>query len=223
MIEQIVNKFGGRLKMLGALAITLVALSATAGSAFALEPDEVDPETVRELIVQLNNASDPDAAFAQLTPEQQEAVIEALSVATIEVIEEVVVEEVYNEDDAQDSVGADSETCKTHTVKIVSSDADLYKPDYWTYKSKTHWCFDGSVITKKPHFTRGAETHFIGWEFVGHVDKSESGGRDEWMYEDFTEGHFRWCITDLGCLYNNYPDITKRQYGNGDYDSDTGY
>ena len=89
MIGQILNKFGGRLRVvyyIGALALAVAALGATAGTALASEPDQIDQETAKGILAQLNEAPDPDAAFAQLTPEQQEAVIEALSVATIEVI-----------------------------------------------------------------------------------------------------------------------------------------
>ena len=63
MIGQIVSKFGGQLKILGTLAITLVALGVTAGATFALEPDEVDPDAVKELIAQLTEAPNLDAAF----------------------------------------------------------------------------------------------------------------------------------------------------------------
>ena len=215
MIGQIANKFGSRLKIIGALAIALVALSVSAGSAFALEPDEVDPERVHDLIVHLNEASDPDAAFVKLTPEQQAAVIEALTDITFEVTEEVAID--GNLGDAS----ADGERCGVHSRKVNAK--NILGVKLWTYESKTRWCFDGSLITEEPTFTRSGKVHIIGWEFVGHVDKSDSGGEGEWMYEDFTEGHFKFCILGVGCTSNHYPDITKRQYGDGTYEWDTNY
>ena len=219
MIGQIVSKFGGRLgavRYIGALALAIVALSATVGAALAAEPDWVDPATVRELIVQLNEASDPDAVFAQLTPEQQAAVIEALAVATVEVVEEVYMETAI--DGSLGDASAAGERCGVHSRE--TSTKNLIGAKLWTYKSKTRWCFDGSVITKEPTFTPSGKVHIMGWEFVGHVDKSDSGGKGEWMYEDFAQGHFRFCVLGIGCTSNHYPDITKRQYADGTFEWD---
>ena len=55
-------------------------------------------------------------------------------------------------------------------------------------------------------------------EFVEHVDGYESRGVGDWMHEDYTRGHFRLCMVGLGkdrCIQHSYPEIHKRQYGNG--------
>ena len=218
MIGQIVSKFGVQLRVvyIGALALAIAALGATAGTALASEPDRIDPAIVRELIVQLNEAPDPDAVFAKLTPEQQEAVIEALSVASIEVIEEV-----YDESATYGAVGASDESCKTQIVTMRAKDS--YNNELWSYSSRTRWRYDGNVITREPSFTRDGDVEVFGFEFVGHTDKAESGGKGESEHEDYTEGHFRFCILNIGCTQNHYPDIIKWQYGNGDPDSEDNF
>ncbi len=220
MIGQIRNKFGNQLRVvgyIGVLAVALIALSVPADAAFAAEPDQ---EEVKNLLTQLNEASDPKAAFAQLTPEQQTTVDKALTDTIIEVSEEVYEESAtYRDSEASASAG---DTCKTHKVSIVNKTRLGAK--VWTYYSRTRWCYDGRVITSKPYLTRGKSVHMMGWEFVGHTDKSESGGKGDWVHEDYTEGHFRYCLQiGSGCGINHYPDITKTQYGNGDYDSDWSY
>ena len=225
MIGQIRNKFGNQLRVvgyIGILAVALIALSVPADAAFAAEPDQ---EEVERLLTQLNGASPSDAAFARLTPEQQAAVIEALTISTVEVVEEIYDEPASN-GYASGAAGASSESCRRHTVNATAKGPWPQRKKLWTYTSRTHWCYDGSVITSTPSFTRGVNTHNSGWEFVRHLSRSQSGGKGGWEHEDYTEGHFRLCkIKDyvVVCKKNSYPDITKWQYGDGDYDSEVNY
>ena len=225
MIVQIRNKLGMQLKVvryIGVLALTLMVLSVPAGGVFAEEPDQ---EEVNNLLAQLDGATDRDAVFAQLTPEQQAAVVEALTVSTVEVMEEVH-DETVKSDSASGASGASSESCRTHTINATAKGNWPWRKKLWTYTSRTHWCYDGSIITSIPTFTRSVNTHNSGWEFVRHLSSSQSGGMGGWEHEDFTEGHFRRCEIDnhvVVCNDNSYPDITKRQYGNGGYDSDVSY
>lgn len=55
------------------------------------------------------------------------------------------------------------------------------------------------------------------WDFVGHIDKSESGGYDDWELEDFTQDHFRTCVSNTR-EFDEYPNITQWQYDNGSHD-----
>lgn len=225
MIGRIRNKFGNQLRVvsyIGILVLALVALSAPAGGVFAAEPDQ---EEVERLLAQLNGATARDAAFAQLTPEQQAAVIKALTVSALEVVEEVY-DEPASDSYASGAAGASSESCRRHVVNATARGPWPEKRKLWTYTSRTHWCYNGSVITTRPSFTQGVNTHNSGWEFVRHLSRSESGGRGGWEHEDYTEGHFRLCEIEeymVVCKKNAYPDITKWQYGDGDYDSEFNY
>ena len=91
----------------------------------------------------------------------------------------------------------------------------------WEYSSSTKWCFDGNVLTRDPFWTRDVIVHGPLWQSAGHIDKSESGGKGDSSYEDYTEGHFRYCVGpgNIGCVINQYSDITKRQFADGRYEA----
>ena len=195
-----------QIRTIGVLVVVLVGVMAFSGSAYAAGPSDSPPtvQEIQEIIDRLESAADPDHEFTQLTPSEQEAVAEYMQVAT-------VVSSSYIESDA------DEEDCWTNYRIKVSE--NLYGMTLWKYISRTYWCWDGDKITNDPHFTREGKPVMAGWEFVGHIDKSTSGGKGEWEFRDYTQGHFKLCFPVLGCFEHAYPAITKVQYGDGSSDS----
>ena len=89
----------------------------------------------------------------------------------------------------------------------------------WEYRSSTRWCYDGSVLTKDPFWKVTHKENVIYWEFVRHVDKSESGGKGDSEYSNYAEGHFRMCIPATNVCVNKYPNVTKNLYADGTYET----
>lgn len=108
----------------------------------------------------------------------------------------------------------DSEESCARQTKTISFYGFLWDP-LWTYKSKTLWCWNGSVITDVLEWTRPPWSQWP-WTFVGHLDDDESGGQGQWSHYDYTQGHFRQCFGgDIGCVNDMYPELSKYQYGDG--------
>ncbi len=98
--------------------------------------------------------------------------------------------------------------------KITTHTSDL-GTTMWKYISSTLWCWNGTVITNDPYFTRDAWAVWP-WQFAGHLDKSESGGQGDWAHRDYTQGHFKQCWgIDDECTDDMYPALSKAQYGDG--------
>ena len=217
MIGQIRNKIGDQLRVVCytiMLTVALVALSAPAGGVFAEDPDqdapsketgEFTPGEVQDLINSLDAADNALSAFVLLTAAEQEAVTAAMTSG------EVGSYTMQQED-------SDDEECRTQSR--VSWRKDAFGNYVWKYRSKTHFCYDGTQITSDPFFTLSGHVFAVLWEFVGTLDESESGGEGDWMHQDYGQGHFRLCIGpgSIGCIQNDYPAITKRQYGDGTYE-----
>lgn len=193
-----------QIRNIGVLSLVLVGVIAFSGGAYATAPPEGDSPTMGEIMQRLTVAQDPEQEFAQLAPSEQEAVAEYLQVAR-------VIPSSYIQS------SADEEDCWTnYRIKVGEN---LVGITLWRYISRTYWCWDGSEITNDPHFTREAQTHVYGWQFVGHLDESTSGGQGEWEFRDYTQGYFKLCFPLLGCTMHRRPTINKVQRGDGTSDS----
>ena len=184
---------------IGMLILAVVAVAVTTATSHA-EPAQ--PVTLAQAI---EVAADPDQAFAQLTPEQQTAVIEYLTVASVETETKV---------ESSGDLLMSSGGCGTHTKTKIGKNAigaTLYR-----FRSRTAWCWDGTYITDDPTFNVYGSVHSALWEYVGVTHTSESGGEGYTYHTDFAQGHFRMCLPGIGCLQHRYPAISKAQYGDGD-------
>ena len=204
-----------KVKFVSVLVLLALLLSAGPGAVMGQEPppDWSDPEAVGALVEELAAAGDDaDELWAELPPEAQTAVVAYLKPARAEPFVE---SRTVSEGDIH-PLGAG---CKEYTLGI-----DQYSAGgvwLWRYTQKIWWCYDGSKITAKIR-DRWGETHAYGWEFVGHVGNSESGGVGQSSYYAWTQGHFRLCLPGLGCIVHQYPWIWQRVYGNGNYEGDFG-
>ncbi len=183
------------------------------GGAIAAAPPGQD---VQAMIQSLRATGDPQAAFDQLSAADQAAVVEALRVASIggtTVTTETVTPVGVAGGDAYTAADAGDEECARQ--KKITTYTDGLGVTLWRYTSSTMWCWDGTQITNDPYFTREGWAGWP-WEFVGHIDKSESGGQGDWVHRDYTQGHFKWCVGgNFPCPKHRYPKLSKRQYGDG--------
>lgn len=181
---------------------------------------------------------DPAAAFAALAPADQQRIIADLKAeanGTSRVTLEVVGPGVDGNrtqrlrfgaasprmfgaiaEDAFDIAVFSGGGCKT-----IKGDWNHYSAlgthllNYW---SKTRWCYDGTLITNDPYFTRGGTAYHWPWFFRGHIDESTSGGKGETTWRDFTEGRFESCPNpNIGCIAELTPEISKTVHGDGTY------
>ena len=178
-------------------------------SAYAAEPDFEDPAAVEILIREMEASGDPYAAYAELSSEGKAAVNEYLSVATTETTGTF---EPHSSDTYADSA---SSGCRTNSYSVRVKNLVGYT--LWKFTRRTEWCWDGSVITSDPFLTTDGDVYYPFWSYEGVRDKWESGGEGDWMHRGQAEGYFKYCIGpwNLGCLQHVYPDIGKRQYGDG--------
>ena len=178
----------------------------------------ISEDEVLELLDRLKASSDAQSEFASFSPEQQAAVIDAMENGTIEGEAPTYTTTHSTALRSNRPPGSRRKTCKTRSQVVHHKILNFYLN--WEYISKTKWCYNGSVLTRDPFWTRDAIVEAPLWEFVGHTDKEESGGRGDWEYENYTEGHFRYCIGpgSVGCVVNKYPSITKSLFADGTYE-----
>ena len=212
-------------------ALVAIAILSVPGIALADEQDgeitpsetrteEISEDEVLELLQRMEASSDPQSEFASFSQEQQGVVIDAMENGIIE-REPATYTTTHNKAlRSNRPPGSGRRTCKTRSQVVHHKILNSYIN--WEYISKTKWCYNGSVLTKDPFWRRDVNVEAPLWEFVGHTDKEESGGKGDWEYENYTEGHFRYCIGpgSVGCVINKYPSITKSLYADGTYELD---
>ncbi len=180
---------------------------AVSSGVYAKAPDGDDSPTAQEIIARLENAEDPQQEFAQLSPLEQQAATEALRAATLEVVKV----------STTSGVGGASGSCGTNSATVTGKSIILNRT-LFTYTTRTEWCWNGTEITNTPFFTVDHDVIAPLWEFAGNTERSESGGRGDWVHRDYEEGHFRLCVGgNVGCVQHKYPDVSKRQYGDGSF------
>lgn len=114
-----------------------------------------------------------------------------------------------------DAALGDQKTCNHALVSMTGK--NVLDMKLWTYYQKIMWCYnnDSQRIVEIDR-SRWGDTHFLFWEFVGHIQNDSSGGDGHYSYSASTTGHFRWCfVTSLACIQHQYPKINMTVQGNG--------
>ena len=203
------KKFIRTITLTAALIALLVVSTTALGATLPESKADATP-----LAVAVVNAPDPEAAFANLTPDEQDAVVTALATGVLVTITEIETVSTGGGGSLMDS-GDISCLRQKRTKSFYTLVGKISKP-VWVYGSETTWCFDGTEITYVK-WTRPVSTMWP-WTFVGHIDEDESGGVGEWSHYDYTQGHFRQCAGgQIGCINDMYPSISKWQYADGTY------
>ena len=190
------------------LAVTLAVIGTTATVVHAEGPvvNYDDSEVVMGLLAELSNSPNPVAALQELPPEAQQAVIYA-STPVSEGSEIIVT-------DAQMSSGG-SYWCRNHIRKKYKRSPLGFR--LATFISKTHWCYDGSVVINgTPHLELDYATHNPFWSFVGIEYTNESYGPGDVWHRDTATAHFKACLlVNPICTNSWHPTINKKHFGTG--------
>lgn len=168
------------------------------------------PERAARLVAQLEQAADPNAAFAALSPKDQRLVVSYLTVVEVE---EASFSDRAQASDADGLTAAAASTCYTFTKRFDGK--NTFGGVLFSYFLKVNWCGNGSTITSTPSSRRWGQTYYAYWFFNGHIDWSSSGGYGKTFYQAFTQGSFSFCPPILGCVQGRYPYIGMTVYPNG--------
>lgn len=182
---------------------------ASAGKNQPPEPTAVD------LLQRLTDAGDKAGEkFAQMSPAQQEKVVESLKVVRIE--SQVV--EVKN--GSTSSAGILASGCKGYIRS--RSGYNLLGGKLWSYFQRIDWCYNGSKVTST-YRNRWGETYYPFWNWQ-HNGNSTSGGTGSTYYYAWTQGQFALCVNGQGwgCIQYSYPWVDQRGDKNGNYTSNGG-
>lgn len=203
-----------KLMIAGLFVLAFIAVSISemgSASAGPAQQDHSDPTTIGVIVQRLKDAGkDADQVWATLSPETQEAVREALTVARVETSVTFVPEDSTS---ASDGASAQATSC-LYGFQVERYGTNAFGQKLWSYFQKIDWCYNGSWITWKSRI-RWGEVYFPFWEFKGHIGNYESGGVGYWSYRAWTQGHFALCVPYLGCSQHTYPWIDMTVYANG--------
>ena len=146
----------------------------------------------------------PHGAYTQMSSEEQALVLKYLTPAPVEM----------EESGLASASGSSSSGCDWNSY--TDRRTNVYGNTLWTYKSRTHWCWNGEEITVEPDVRTSATTSTF-WRYEGTVSKLESGGEGNWYHRDYVKGKFRLCIgpCSIGHIMYAYSHITKYQYADG--------
>jgi hypothetical protein len=200
-----------KIAILLAVAFLAVSLSGMGRAAAAPPQDYSDPATINAVIQRLADAGkDADQVWAALSPQTQQAVQQALTVARVETSVTLV---PADSTPASDGVSAQATSC-LYGFQVERYGKNSLGQKLWSYFQKIDWCYNGSWITSKFR-VRWGEVYFPFWEFKGHIGNSESGGVGYWSYRAWTQGKFALCAPYVGCAQYKYPWIDMTVYANG--------
>ena len=194
-----------QIRTLGLLVFVVIGLMAFSGSALAAGPPPDDLVGVEELIRNLEDSADPYAEYSQLSPEERAAVDRYLKVASIE-----------REDTSPSTLATSASSgCGTNSYSVRGE--NIWGQTLWKFSTQTQWCWNGTEITNDPHFTTDGDVYAPFWSYEGTTYERATGGQGDWVHIDSAEGEFKLCFGPwgIGCVQHQYPDIHKRQYGDG--------
>jgi hypothetical protein len=190
------------------LCIAVALVSVLPGTAFAARP-AVDGAQLADA---LNGASDPYAAFAELSPSQQKAVLEYTQLAYVatEQSEPVLLEE----SNLGDAITA-TNSCWTWTWGRTGHNP--LGVLLWEFHQRIDWCGNGSTITAINLRKVWGQPHYLWWSYNGKVDDFTNGGAGHASYRAYAMGWFAYRPPAPLFQQDNYPwlDMTAHADGRG--------
>ena len=192
--------------MLVAVVIATFAVSRVEANG----PDYRDPATLKQVLADLNEAPDPEIAFATLPTAAQEAVVWALTPTGEEAEESVVYGNAPRSDDMP--------ACRTHVYSKHKTNGLGWK--IATYKSWTWWCRLNGKIHGTPDFEPSGKVYKWAkafWRFKGHDYKQTWFGSGRSYHRDKGRGSFENCTPTKPkvCVVRWTVTINKKQNGSG--------
>ncbi len=192
----------------------LVALSALVPS-MALAAPTPDSAHIESLVNQITAAGDQrDQLFASFSPEDQKAVITALTPVRVVVENAGVVRVSDGTRSPANGISPMASGCWTADPTVVAYGSFgnvLYK-----YGTHYYWCGNGSTIYYHDNPTRILFTDYW-WSFEGDIDYWENGGNGSDHFRVYRQGKMRHCLYGGICTDTRYPRMDSVVYGNGSY------
>jgi hypothetical protein len=196
------------------LALLLGAAGTPVGAADAID--------AAALAAELQASKNPAKAYRALTPDEQSAVDEYLSVTTIhEETSSTPIASASRGPRVDGVVTLAASTCWSLTKTLTAR--NFYGQTMWQYHQRVDWCGNGSTITDVLRRSRWATVYHLYWAW-NHIENATGGGVGRSYYWAFTQAEFRYCPpTPLtGCYNYRYPYIDMTMRPNGVVDGSMG-
>lgn len=170
-----------------------------------------DPTTIKEIIDKLSKAGDKAGKlFASLPPEAQAAVLENLKVAK-------VTSNVIEVNKAGSGVSAQN----NGSYIWEKAGYSLLGIKLWSYFQEINFGYDGTYIISNSR-NRYGEVYAPLWSFIGNTGSYEQGGVGYTSYRSWTQGQFKLCAGQYGCVDEGDPWLDMTVYGNGQHSGSQG-
>lgn len=154
-----------RRKLLKTMGVSVTGLGLTGISTATATAQDVDEETVEELLHELLNADDQEAFLAQLSEDKRQAVLNATSNVTVESTEPVVSQASVSSDAI--SPAAQTTYSKFHRVNVRSASQNWLILFY--YDHTLDWTVENGDVISASVTTSGG-TDLVLWGYYGDVD-----------------------------------------------------
>ena len=177
--------WGYRRLLVGGIGAFLLVTVLLACGADGHEPGTTDMASVTAIVDRLAVSDDPRREFSELAGATRQAVVDYLKL-----------DEIESSASGGPTTPIDApDNCERQVSGYMARNA--HGRALWTYESITEWCWADGIISTTPVFTINAEIQAPLWDFAGHVERQESGGRGEAEHTDVAEGLFKLCRETL--------------------------
>lgn len=195
-------------KFLGIVSI-LVLVASVALPGLTLAKEGTRSQALVNLIA---GSSDPAKAYLGLSPSDQTAVREYLTVTSVESGPQIA---------PATPLVVTSGGCWQVTWSVVGK--DVFGFVLWQYSQKNYnWCGDGSKITVAGQVTRWPSNMAPFWQYTPLGGIQIWGGVGATSQRAFSQGQMALCVPPGGCEQYQYPWIDQTVYPNGTVGGDTG-
>lgn len=185
-----------------AIGIALVLAIPMDGGVRAQTPSADDLAIVVPVVHAMTESNNPRQVLAELPEDTRHLVTEYLKVDSLE----------PKGWGGPTTPHGSTESCQQHQTGYVGRNA--YGRELWTFTSKTEWCWADGLITTVPVFTTSAEFFAPLWEFAGHMEERESGGKGEPLHFDEVDAIFQLCPENrTSCVQDVRLWVRKAQDG----------
>jgi hypothetical protein len=184
---------------------------ASASGAAAAAP-KVSADT---LYRQVASAPDPSAAFAALSAQDRQSVIEYLTPV------KTVVSTTTT--DAPAGVTPMASTCKWASGWIRGLNA--VGGTVWQWHQEVEFCYSGGKITSLPYIDQWGDGYMAGWgqnTTPPWPKITTAGGNGQASYTRKAQAWMQLCLPIVGCIQNQYPWVTLTMSGTGTWSGSFG-
>jgi hypothetical protein len=200
------------------LLILLIVLTSLVPAMTLAAPHD-KPEDVEKLVARLEKAKDWRAAYAKLTPAEQDAIDRY---ATDGVVSEKLgpvepmpdLQSATKDADIEAGLALQAAGCwqRAYTRKLTN----WLGVQMWRFTQYIYWCGNGSWINQVPSSWINVNYSMF-WQWGGIIDSNFLGGYGYNGYRAYRQGYFKYCPLQVGCLREDKPYIYQQGMADGTY------